>query len=69
MSSSEEQMTEKEKIMLTGGQNRKTTIDPDILETQRDGVTTPSGNPPHNTDATIGGNPSNSRPGRGTDNR
>lgn len=65
----EEQMSEKEKIMLTGGQNRKTTADPDILQTQHDGVTTPSGNSPHNTDATTGANPGSNEPVRGTDTR
>lgn len=61
MPQGEERISEKEKIMLTGGQNRKTTIDSDI-DTQA-GVTTPSGNPPHNTDATTGENPSSTTGG------
>ncbi|HEY9665797.1 MAG TPA: hypothetical protein V6C91_03285 [Coleofasciculaceae cyanobacterium] len=61
MAEGEETISEKEKIMLTGGQNRKTTIDSET-DTQA-GVTTPSGNPPYNTDATIGDNPGGSQGG------
>jgi hypothetical protein len=46
----EEQLSEKEKTMLTAGQNRKTTVQPPPAKTEHETRTA-------NTDATIGANP------------
>lgn len=66
MSSGEQRISEKESIMLTAGQNRKTTPDPDILKNQQAGVVTPSGDPPRNTDATTGADQTHNPAGGGS---
>jgi hypothetical protein len=66
MTSEEKRISEKESIMLTAGQNRKTTPDSDILKNQQDGVVTPSGDPPHNTDATTGADQTHNQSGGGS---
>jgi len=60
MPSNEERLSEKEKTMLTAGQNRKTPPDSSIDPSHK-GHTTPSGNPPQNTEATTGENPGSKR--------
>lgn len=60
MPEGEEQLSEKEKIMLTGGQNRKTPLDSSIDPSHKK-QTTPSGSPSGNTPATTGENPGGGR--------
>jgi hypothetical protein len=55
MPEGEERITEKESIMLTMGQNRKTPLDSSI-DSSHKRQTSPSGSPPQNTPATTGEN-------------